>query len=373
MDYKRTAAFISKDAIRKNIINIRKITDSNAKIMAVIKADGYGHTDTFMADVLFENGADWAGVAVPEEGINLRKHGLTVPILILGNTLSCYFEDVVKYDLTQAVCSYEHAVLLSEEAKKQNKTAEIHIKLDTGMHRIGFLPSKESADEIKKISQLENIKITGMFTHFAASDSLDKAYTRLQQENYRKMLGFLSEAGVDIGLKHWANSAAIMDLPNEHMDMVRAGIILYGFYPSDEVCKERLPLEPVLTWKAKVSFVKELNENQAISYGCTYKTDKKSKIATVPVGYADGYSRLLSNRGRVIINGEYADIVGRVCMDQFMADVTHIPDIKEGDEVILIGKQGDKQVSADEIAEIMGTINYEVTCLITKRVPRILI
>ncbi|MBQ2679202.1 MAG: alanine racemase [Firmicutes bacterium] len=373
MDYKRTAAFISKEAIKQNIINIRKITDPTAKIMAVIKADGYGHTDTYMADVLFENGADCAGVAVPEEGIKLRNHGLTVPILILGNTLPCYFEDVVKYDLTQAVCSYEHAKLLSEEGKKRGKTALIHIKLDTGMHRIGFLPTEESADEIKKISQLENIKITGMFTHFAAADSFDKSYTKLQQENYMKMVRLLAERGVDVGVKHWANSAAIMDLPGEHMDMVRAGIILYGFYPSDEVKKERLPLEPVLTWKTRISFIKELDANQAISYGCTYKTDKKSKIATIPVGYADGYSRLLSNKGRVIINGEYANIVGRVCMDQFMVDVTHIPDAKEGDEVILIGKQGDKEVSADEIANIMGTINYEVTCLINTRVPRILV
>ena len=373
MDYKRTAAFISKDAIRENIINIRKITDPDSKIMAVIKADGYGHGDTNMADIVFENGADWAGVAVPEEGIGLRKHGLKVPILILGNTLPCYFEDVIKYDLTQAICSYDHAKLLSEEAKKQGKVAQIHIKIDTGMNRIGFLPSEESANEIKKISQLENIKITGMFTHFALSDGFDKTYTRYQQENYKKMLSLLDERGISIEIKHWANSAAIMDLPGEHMDMVRAGIILYGFYPSDEVLKERLSLIPVMTWKARVAFIKELNENEAISYGCTYKTSKKTKIATIPVGYADGYSRMLSNKGRVIINGEYANIVGRVCMDQFMVDVTDIPDVKEGDEVILIGTQYGKTVSADEIAEIMGTINYEVTCLISKRVPRIFI
>lgn len=373
MDYKRTAAFISKDAIRENIINIRKITDKDTKIMAVIKADGYGHGDTYMAEVLFENGADCAGVAVPEEGIKLRENGLKVPILILGNTLPFYFEDVLKYDLIQSICSYEHARLLSEEAKRQNKIANIHIKIDSGMHRIGFFPNEAAADEIKKISELANIKITGMFTHFAMSDSEDKEYTRFQQENYNKMLRLLEERGVFIETKHWANSAAIMDLPGEHMNMVRAGIILYGLYPSDEVLKERLPLIPVMTWKSKVAFLKELDENEAISYGCTYKTSKKAKIATIPVGYADGYSRRLSNKGRVIINGEYADIVGRVCMDQFMVDVTHIPDVKLGDEVILIGTQNGKTVSADEIAEIMGTINYEVTCLVSKRVPRILV
>ena len=371
MDYKRTAAFISGDAIKKNIENIRKITDPSAKIMAVIKADGYGHGDTFMADILFKNGADMAGVAIPEEGIKLRNHGLTVPILVLGNTLPFYFEDVVKYDLIQAICSYGHAKLLSEESKKQGKISQIHIKLDTGMHRIGFPVNEAAAEEIEKISLLENIEITGIFTHFAASDSLDKTYTRRQQALFNKMMDMLSQKGIEIKTKHTANSAAIIDLPGEHLNMVRAGIILYGLYPSDEVLKERLPLIPVLTWKTRVAFVKELSENEAVSYGCTYKTDKKTKIATIPVGYADGFNRLLSNKGRVLINGEFAPIIGRVCMDQFMVDVTNIPDVKESDEVVLIGRQGDKEISADEIAALTGTINYEVTCLISKRVPRI--
>ena len=369
--YKRVAAIIDTNALAKNYMNIRKAADSSADVMGIIKADAYGHGDIEAAEVLLQNGCRNFGVAIPEEGVRLRENGVSVPILVLGNTFPEYYDDVVHYDLTQTICSFEYAKKLSEAARKQNKTAKIHIKLDTGMGRIGFFADEASADEIKKISSLDNIEIEGMYTHFALADAKDKTYTALQQKRFDRMTGLLLAKGIKIPVKHWSNSAAIMDLSGHHGDIVRAGIILYGLYPSDEVMKENLALYPVMSIKSRIAFLKDIPAGEAVSYGCTYKAPGARKIATIPVGYADGYSRLLSNKGRVIINGRYAPIVGRVCMDQFMADVTNIPGTYLGQEVCLMGRQGDAEITADELADLMGTINYEVTCLVSKRVPRI--
>lgn len=369
--HERIVAEISKSALKFNLKSIKQATDKKTKIMGVVKADAYGHGSVPLSKILLENGVSSLGVAIPEEGYKLRNAGIDAPILILGNTFPCYYKKTIEYDLTQTICSFEHAVLLSKEAKKQNKIAKIHIKLDTGMGRIGFLPCEESISEIKKIAALDNIEIEGLFTHFASADSYDKSYTKKQQEKFMYVSNALGALGINIPIKHWSNSGSIIDMPKEHLDMVRAGIILYGFYPSDEVNKKRLPLRPVMRIKSKVSFIKKIPAEESISYGLTYKTSRPSIIATIPVGYADGFSRRLSNKGRVIINGHYAPIVGRICMDQFMVDVTDIPGVEQGSVACLMGEMDGLCVSGDEIANIMETINYEVTCLISARVPRI--
>ena len=370
IEYQRVIAEIDLDAIASNIKNIRNITNKNAKIMAIVKADAYGHGAVEVAKVLLYNGADCLGVAILDEAIQLRKNNIHVPILILGYTPEAKIEDVVKYDVTQTVFSYETAYQLSLSAVKLNKTAKIHIKIDTGMGRIGFLPNETAIEEIIKIASLPNIKIDGIYTHFSTADEFDKSFTLNQLKVFKDTIEKLEKKGISIPTKHCANSAAIMDLDNAFFNMVRPGIILYGMYPSNEVKKEKLNLIPAMSIKTHVSYVKEVEEGTPIGYGRTFITKRKSKIATVPIGYADGFQRIMTKGGRVIVRNEYAPVVGRICMDQFMIDVTSIEEIKAGDEVIILGKKGEKQIAAEEIAAIMGTISYEVVCMIGKRVPR---
>ncbi|MBQ4347390.1 MAG: alanine racemase [Firmicutes bacterium] len=373
MDYKRAAAFISREAIKTNIENIRKATDKTAEVMGIVKADAYGHGAVPFSEILLKNGASRLGVAIPEEGFALREAGIEAPILILGRSLPDYYPETIKAGLTHTICSYSDAKKLSETALRCNISAKAHIKLDTGMGRIGFFCTDECADEILKICSLPNLETEGIFTHFALSDAKDKSYTKIQQGRFMHMLSLLASRGINIPVKHWANSGAITDMPGEHLDMVRAGIILYGLYPSDEVDKKRLPLVPVMSIFSRVAYIKELSGGESISYGRTYITESPRKIATVPMGYADGISRLLSNKGRVIIKGKYAPVVGRICMDQFMVDITDIPEVSPGDPICLLGSSEGLEISADELAMHMGTINYEVTCLITSRVPRIFV
>ncbi len=369
-DYQRVTAEIDLDAVAYNIKNIRKKVKKETMIMGVVKADAYGHGAVEVSKVLLYNGANWLGVAMIDEAVQLRKNNIMVPILILGYTPEAEIEDVVRYDIIQTVFSYEMAKMVSDAAVKLGKTAKIHIKADTGMGRIGFIPEENIGDEVLKISKLPNIEINGIFTHFSTSDEKDKTFTKLQYDRFKYAIDEIEKKGIKLAVKHCANSAAIMDFDDLGFNMVRAGIILYGMYPSDEVIKENLSLKPVMSIKTHISYVKKVGKNIPVSYGRTYYTDKESVIATVPVGYADGYIRKMQNGGRVIVNGHYANIVGRVCMDQFMIDITDVPDVSSGDEVILMGSDGKLSITAEEIAHVLDTINYEVVCMIGKRVPR---
>ena len=362
---------VDLDALAHNMREIRRLAKKDALVTAVIKADGYGHGATKIAQTLLENGADRFAVAVLDEGIELREAGFEVPILILGFTDKERAEEIVSYDLEQAVYSWELAEAISKEAVKQNKTAKIHIKVDTGMGRIGLRPDKDSVQLIKKISKLPNIAIEGIFTHFAVADTLDKTYTEGQYERFTWICGELERENVKINVKHCGNSAAIIDLPNMHLNMVRAGIILYGLKPSDEVMLDKIELKQVMSLKVRITHVKEIEAGQSVSYGRRFIAEKKSKIASLPIGYADGYTRMLSGKAEALVKGRRVPVVGRICMDQCMIDVTGIEDVKVGDEVVLFGKQGEGFIHIDELAEKLDTINYEIVCMISRRVPRV--
>ena len=368
-DEERVLAIIDLDAIAYNMTNIKSKVGKETGIIGIIKADAYGHGSVEISKVILENGADWLAVAVVDEGINLRN-GIAAPILLLGYTPELRLEDVVNNGFIQTVYTYETAKKLSDVAVRLGKTAVIHIKIDTGMGRIGYRVNEASADEIVKISELPNIEVNGMFTHFSTADEKDKDYTLNQYKKFVQMDALLRERGLEIPIKHAANSAAIMDFDNMMFNMVRPGIILYGAYPSEEVDKDNLSIKPAMSVKTHVSYVKEVNEGDYISYGRKYQAVGKRIIATIPVGYADGFIRAYSNGGKVLIKGECAPIVGRICMDQFMVDVTDIKDVQINDEVVLIGKQGNKEITVDFIASILDTINYEVFCTLSKRVPR---
>jgi alanine racemase len=314
---------------------------------------------------------DAYGIAIIEEGIELRLAGFEKPILILGFTPHQQYEDLLKYDISQTVFQYDMAKRLSDIAVSLGKQAKIHIKIDTGMTRIGFKDTDESIQIIKEISKLPNLIIEGLFTHFACADESDKTSVRKQLSRFLVFADKLEKEGIHIPVKHVSNSASIIDLPEANLDMVRSGIVTYGMYPSDEVNKNSLMLQPALTLKSNVVYVKEVEAGTGISYNSTYITEHDSVIATIPVGYADGYPRQLSSKGRVLIHGKSVPIVGRVCMDQFMVDVTNIPDVKEGDMVTLIGQDGDESISIEEVANLVGSFNYELVCDIGKRVPRV--
>lgn len=367
-------AEIDLDALAYNMKNIKALA-KDKEVIAVVKADCYGHGSVDTAPVLLENGASRLAVAVLTEGIELRNAGITAPIMILGYTPEYLGEELIEYDIEQTVYSLEYAHNLSETALSLNKKAKIHIALDTGMGRIGFMPNEKSLKEVSEICSLPGLEVIGMFTHFSTADEENKDYTRKQFSKYMKFAEGLSNLNINIPLKHVSNSGAIMDMPEtfKDLDAVRAGIILYGYYPSDEVKKENLSLKPALTIKAKVAHVKEMNENMYISYGRTFKTERKSIIATIPIGYADGYSRLLIPGAKVIVNGKFAPVVGRICMDQCMIDVTDVGTVKTGDEVIILGQSGDLKINADDYAEILGTINYEILCMFKHRIPKVYI
>ncbi|MBE6087229.1 MAG: alanine racemase [Clostridium beijerinckii] len=364
-------AEIDLDAIAYNMKNIKNLA-KDKDVIAVVKADCYGHGALDVAPTLLENGASRLAVAVLTEGIELRNDNIKAPIMILGYTPSYLNEELIKYDLEQTVYDLDYAKELSKTALSLNKKAKIHIAIDTGMGRIGFLPTEKAIDDICKICSLEGLEVIGIFTHFSTSDEKDKEYTNEQFEKFTDLLKKLSNLNIEIPIKHVSNSGAIMDMPETYLDAVRAGIILYGYYPSNEVKKENLSLKPALTLKATITRVQEMDAGMSISYGRTFKTKRRSLIATIPIGYADGYSRLLAKNAKVIINGQFAPIVGRICMDQCMIDITDINgDIKVGDEVIVLGEQDGLRFNADDFAEIMGTINYEILCMLKYRIPRV--
>lgn len=367
-------AEIDLDALAYNMRNIKALA-KDKEVIAVVKADCYGHGSVDTAPILLKNGASRLAVAVLTEGIELRKNGITAPIMILGYTPEDLGEYLIKYDIEQTVYSVEYAKALSKIALSLNKTAKIHIALDTGMGRIGFMPNEKSLKYVSEICSLPGLDVIGIFTHFSTSDEENKDYTHEQFNKYLKFVENLLKLNINIPIKHVSNSGAIIDMPEtfENLDAIRAGIILYGYYPSDEVKKENLSLKPALTIKAKVAHVKEMNENMYISYGRTFKTERKSIIATIPIGYADGYSRLLIPGAKVIVNGKFAPIVGRICMDQCMIDVTDIGNVSTGDEVIILGQCGNLKINADDYAKILGTINYEVLCMFKHRIPKVYI
>lgn len=366
-------AEIDLDAIAYNMKNIKNLV-KDKEVIAVVKADCYGHGCLDVVPTLLENGASRLAVAVLTEGIELRNSNINAPTMILGYTPIYLAEEIIKYNLEQTVYDLEYAKELSEIALNLNKKAKIHIALDTGMGRIGFLPNEKAVTEIAEICSLNGLEVLGIFTHFSTSDEKDKEYTYEQFKKFTDFNTKLSELNIQISLKHVSNSGAIMDMPETYLDAVRAGIILYGYYPSNEVNKEKLSLKPALTLKARITRVQEMDKDMYISYGRTYKTKRKSLIATLPIGYADGYSRLLAKNAKVIINGKFAPVVGRICMDQCMIDVTDIGgNIQVGDEVIVLGEQDNLKFNADYFAEIMGTINYEILCMLKYRIPRVYI
>ena len=369
--YLRNSAEVSLKAIRHNVMEVKKRIPEGVKLLAVVKADAYGHGAVPVAKAL-EDLADYYAVAMLEEAAELREAGIQHPILILGYTSPSQYEELLKLDICPCIYDRHTAECLSAAAVRLGLTAKPHIAVDTGMTRIGFQVTEEDADVIAAVSGLPNLKIEGLFTHLSCADMTDKTHSRGQFALYAEMLDMLEARGVAIPVRHICNSAAVMEFDDDRYDMVRAGIVQYGIYPSEEVDKTRMDLIPALAWKSHVIHVKEVGPGKGVSYGATYVTERPStRIATVSVGYADGYPRALSNKGRVLIRGRSAPILGRVCMDQMMVDVTEIPDVQVEDEVTLIGWDGEEHIPVEEVADPAGRFNYEMLCTISSRVPRV--
>ena len=369
--YLRCYLEISLEAIGHNIREVKKRLPEGVKLLGVVKANAYGHGAVPVASYL-ENQVDYFATATIEEAVELRENGISAPILILGYVSPSQYGDLVEYDITQTIDSYAQALALEKEAARQNRKAKAHLAVDTGMTRIGFQVTEHDADEAAKIADLPHIELEGMFTHFSCADQEDKTYCSMQMEKYDKMTALLAERGVTIPLRHICNSAGIMEFDDHRFEMVRSGIITYGIYPSEEVKKERLDLIPALSWKSHVIHVKEVGPGIGVSYGATYVTEKPmTRIATVSAGYADGYPRALSNQGCVLIHGKKAPIIGRICMDQMMVDVTDIPDVQVEDVVTLVGTDGDETITIEEIANPAARFDYEMLCDISSRVTRV--
>lgn len=362
-----TWAEINLDNIEFNLNNIKKLLNEDTKICTVLKANAYGHGSVQVAKFLENKSVDYFAVARLEEAIELRQNNIKKPILCLGFVPEESLEYAIENNITLTIYSLEMAEKLNDISKKIGIKAYIHIKIDTGMSRIGFKVNDESIETISQISNLENLYIEGIYTHFAKADELDKEFTNKQVEKFKFITEAVEKKGINIPIKHVSNSAAIMDLPDLNFNMARCGIVLYGYYPSEEVIKERLTLKPAMTLKTKISHIKELEEFTGISYGLTYKTNNSEKIATIPIGYADGFTRMQKNP-KVSIKGEVFDIVGRICMDQCMVKIDKDIDIKIGDEVIIFG-EGNRKV--EDIAKDLGTINYEIVCMVSRRVDRV--
>lgn len=373
--YDRAWAEIDLDAITHNMEQIKKSIKKDTKVICVIKTDGYGHGALPIAENFENDEQVWGyAVATSEEALALREKGIKKEILILGYTFPYSYEQLIAQNIRTTVFMKDTAQLLSQEAIKTGKTCKVHIKIDTGMTRIGIHPDKEGIALIKEISQMKGIEIEGIFTHFATADEIDKTKTYNQLNIFKNFVEQLEqELQFNIPMKHCSNSAGILEMPEANMDAVRAGIILYGLWPSEEVMNGRLiQLQPALTLKSRIVYVKTVPQNQEISYGGTFVTFRNTRVATICIGYGDGYPRSLSNVGYVLINGQRASILGRVCMDQLMVDVTDIDgEVCVGDSVTLIGKDGDSLITMEELGELSGRFNYELACDLGKRIPRI--
>ena len=360
-----TRAVIDLKAISHNIAEIRKKIGSRRDLMAVVKADGYGHGAVEVSLAALSSGATCLGVALPEECLQLRDAGVDVPVLVLGLIQPEEAYKTIDSGLEQAVSTVELADALDQEARKASTHIKVHIKVDTGMGRIGVSP-QDALELVRTISRFKNLDLTGIFSHFPSADETDKTFTKRQIEIFNDLVQGIEDAGFRIPKRHMANSAAILDLPESYLDLVRPGIMIYGLYPSMEVSRS-IKLKPAMTLKTDVIYVKSVPAGTPISYGRTFCVDRKAVVATLPVGYADGYYRSLSNQGSVLIRGRQVPLIGRVCMDMCMIDVTGIKDVRPGEEVVLFGENP----PVDEIARKIGTINYEVVCAVGKRVPRI--
>jgi alanine racemase len=378
-----TWAEIDLNAYAHNITELKRITRKGARLMAVVKANGYGHGAIEVARKALENGAQYLGVARINEAVQLRTAGLDAPILIFGYTPPDLAETLIRYDLTQTVYSIAAANTLSGIAGRQGKKIKVHIKVDSGMGRLGLLlkeptagnpgdrPTTDPVQQALAISRLSGLTVEGTLTHFATADSTDKSYANRQLEKFLDFVDRLRREGLEPPIKHAANSGALIDLPESHLDMVRPGIATYGLYPSGEVNKNKVDLKPVMALKSRIIHLKKVTAGFNISYGITYQTNKSTTIATVPIGYADGFNRLLSNRGHMLVHDQRVPIVGRVCMDLTMLDVGNVPDVAIEDDVVVFGQHQNESVTADEMASTLNTINYEIVSTITARVPRI--
>jgi alanine racemase len=377
MEFPNIWAEIDLDAIGHNVRELRRITRPEARMMAVVKADGYGHGAAPVARTALAAGADMLAVARIDEGIALRQAGLKAPILVFGPTLPAFAENLVAHELIQSVTGLAAARQLDAVARRCGRTLPIHLKVDSGMGRLGLRPNVEqyaglmsAVAEVDAIARLAGLRLEGIYTHFAAADERDKDYAHCQFDVFERFLQALQAAGIDCGLRHAANSAAIIDLPQTHLDAVRPGIALYGLYPSPDVNHERIHLKPALSLKSRLLQVKAVPAGCSVSYGMTWKAPQPTVIGTVAAGYADGIQRSLSNRGAMLVGGRRIPIVGRVCMDLIMLDLGAGSKAAAGDEVVIIGRQGQAVVTADEIADLLGTINYEVVFTNATRVPR---
>lgn len=368
--YTRVYAEIDLDAIEWNIKEIRRHRKPETGVYGVVKSDGYGHGSVPVAAVLEPEVCGYA-VASIEEGILLRHHGMKKPILVLGVTHPSHYEELIRYDIRPTMFQLEKVRQLSETAVFLGKTVKIHVAVDTGMSRIGLGTGEKEADLILQMSQLPSLEIEGMFTHFACADEGEREITSQALLKFQTLIGMLEKRGLHIPIRHCANSAAILDFPDADFDAVRAGIALYGLYPSDQVSKEQIHLRPALSLKSFISYKKTIPVGTPVSYGGMFVSDREMTIATIPIGYGDGYPRNLSNKGEVLICGKRARILGRVCMDQMMVDITHIPEAEEEDEVTLIGRDGREEITVEELAETGGGFHYEILCGLGKRVPRV--
>jgi alanine racemase len=370
-------------AVSHNVRQLKRIIRPGCAMMAVVKANAYGHGMIEVAGRVLKEGADFLGVARISEAIRLREGYIDAPVLIFGYTNPEYVATLINYDLAQTVYTYESAKKLSDSAVSFGKRIKVHLKVDTGMGRLGILPCEirlpensgeifgSAIREVEMIARLPGLLLEGVYTHFATADSSDKTYALRQFEIFNLFIDKIKKFGIEFRIKHAANSAAIIDMPATHLDMVRAGISIYGVYPSDTVDKTKIFLKPAMTLKSRVIHVKHVNSGFSVSYGAAARTQQPTVIATVAIGYADGYNRLLSSTGRMLIHGASAPVIGRVCMDQTMLDVGHVPDTAIGDEVVVIGSQGDQFIIVDEIAHKINTISYEVLTGVSDRVQRV--
>ena len=370
--YSRVYAKIDLDAIAYNMEQMKQNIRPETKVMAVIKADGYGHGAVQIAEMMERWNYIWGfAVATLDEAVVLRTEGIQKPILVLGCVFPDQYMEMLKYEIRMNIYTEEMAESISRMAAREGKTAYMHIKLDTGMSRLGFGINEQSVETIKRISKMPNVNMEGIFTHFTKADEKDKSFTKKQIQEFVWMTERLKEKNVRFTYEHCSNSAGIIDVPEANFDIVRAGISTYGLYPSEEVDKTNVKLKPALALKSHVAFVKEIESGTPVSYGGTFVAKEKMKIATIPVGYADGYPRSLSNKGYVLIRGKKAPILGRVCMDQFMVDVTQIEGVSFGDKVTMIGKDGNEILPVEVLSELSGRFNYEFVCDLGKRIPRV--
>jgi len=367
--HQATQAVVDLDAIQHNLGLVRRIVGPKVQIMAAVKADAYGHGIVEVSQALLAAGADWLGVGSAWEGKRLREAGIDAPILVLGPTLIRESPLIISYRLSQAISSYELAEALSAEAQRQSQEVGIHLKVDSGMGRLGMRP-EEALPLCKGLARLPRLRLEGLMTHFAVAHEKDKGFTRAQLDSFQQTALVLRQEGFHFDLHHAANSAAIIDLPQSHLDMVRPGIMLYGYFPSSEVSRA-IPLRPALTFRTEIGHLKSLQPGESVSYGRQFVASRPTRVAILPVGYADGYHRGLSRRAQVILHGQIAPVIGVICMDMTAVDVTEIPEARVGDEVILFGRQGDAQVSAEQVASWLNTIPYEVLTGIGSRVERV--